>query len=647
MSSALTVKTPPKPSAATTPQDNHGCEKDDSHEQNLQVNGRNGAKVERKIRGVKWVIIVLAVLSSTFLYALDNTITANVRPSIIETFGNRIDMLPWLSVSYSMGEVGTNPLWGKLNKLFNNKALYLAAILIFEVGSAVIGSAQSIGAVIAGRAVAGFGGSGIYVGSMNIISAMTAEAERANYLNFVGMTWCLGTILGPVIGGAFADSTATWRWAFYINICIAALASPACILLIPSSPVQTRATLWNRVKRVDYIGAALFLGGTVAIVMVLGFGGAVYDWRSGQMVALYVTTAVIWLAFCVQQRWSLLTADRIFPVQFFGDWEMVIFFCWGSLAIANVVVTIYSLPLFLQFTYGVTALRSAAYTIPFVASTVVTGGAAGPLFTKYSVYMPWFAGGAALMLLGNGLLTTIDYHTSRGALCGYTIVQGAGCGPIMQLGYTIAQVKVRRNDPMALPDATGFMSCSQMAGLALSLGIATTVFLNGATADIAAILPGESRQIIQATISGAKTSLVQGLSPDIRLRVLEAIADNVAKVFYLNIAGSGLGLILSLVMKREKLQLDFDDQEPITILEKDKDERRSHMAGVCLGTDGEDWLAHHDRHKPMFFAHRSDRVELIQDDGTIKVLVNIPRDISNWDMLYFRLRSLFDGYKTA
>ncbi|KAI1657073.1 putative efflux pump antibiotic resistance protein [Daldinia decipiens] len=536
-------------------QRSYGGEKGILQQPSPETTSNDESGVERGVRGFRWVLVVLAVLSSTFLYALDNTVTANVRPSMIETFGNRFDMLPWLSVSYPMGEVGMNPLWGKLYKLFNNKLLYLAAVLVFEIGSAVIGSARSIEAVIAGRAIAGSGGSGIYVGTINIISDMTMEAERATYLNYVGMCWCLGTILGPVISGAFADSSATWRWAFYINICIAAVAAPACVFLIPPSPSRTTESLWARVKRIDYTGAILFLGGTLTIIMVLSFGGALYSWTSGQMIGLYVATAVIWLTFGIQQRWNLLTIDRIFPVQFFGDWEMVIFFCWGSLSIANVVVTIYSLPLLFQFVYGDTALGSAAYTIPFVASTVVFGGAAGPLFNRYPVYMPWFAGGATLMLIGNGLLTTIGHAVSRGAICGYTVIQGAGCGPIMQLGYTVAQIKIRRTDPDSLPDATGFMSCSQMAGLALSLGIATTVFLNGATSDIAIILPDVSRSVIQATIDGAKTSLVQDLSPELRLRVLKAIANNVATVFYMNIAGAGLGLVLSLFLKREKLQL--------------------------------------------------------------------------------------------
>ncbi|KAI0383337.1 putative efflux pump antibiotic resistance protein [Hypomontagnella monticulosa] len=515
-----------------------------------QSHDDDGVQV-REVKGVLWFLVVVAVLSATFLYALDNTVMANVRPSIVETF-DRIDMLPWLSVSYPMGEVGANPLWGKLNNYFNNKVLYLAAILIFEVGSVVIGSAQNIGAVVVGRVIAGLGGSGIYVGTMNILSAMTVPAERNQYLTFVGMAWSLGTILGPVIGGAFADSAATWRWAFYINICIAAVTTPVCIWLIPPVLPSQSHGLLERLKKIDYLGAVLFLGGVASIVMVLGFGGAVYDWRSGQMIGLYVATVVIWAAFCFQQGFSLLTVDRIFPVHLVSDRLMVSMFFWSSIAIANIVVTVYSLPLFFQFTFGDSSLRSAVYTLPFVISTIVLAAIISPFFSKFPIYMLWFAGASAVMLIGGGLLSTIDYNTSRATICGYTVVQGVGLAPVIQLAYTVAQAKVQRS---TVPEVTAFLSCAQMAGLALSLGIATSVFLNGATADIAKILPGVTHDLIQRTIDGAKTGLIQDLEPGIRQQVLEAIARNVGKVFYLNVAGSALGFVMALLMKRERLVL--------------------------------------------------------------------------------------------
>ncbi|KAF1967042.1 putative efflux pump antibiotic resistance protein [Bimuria novae-zelandiae CBS 107.79] len=446
---------------------------------------------ECKVKGILWCIVVIAVISPTFLYALDNTIMANVRPSIIDTFG-RVDMLTWLCVSYSMGEVGANPLWGKLNDQFDSKILYLLAVLIFEVGSAVIG---------------------IYVGTVTIISTMTTPSERTEYLNFVGMAWSLGTVLRPIIGGAFADSSATWRWAFYINICIAAVAVPASVWLVPPITNKSPYSVLHRIKRVDYLGAVLFLGGVVTVIMILGLGGAEYEWKSREMIALYATTVVIWAAFGLQQRFSLFTTDRISSVQLVGDYEMVIMFIWTALAIANCVVTIYSLPLFFQFAHGETALRSASYTLPFVFSFIVIAGATGPLFAKYPI----------------------------AKIFGYTVIQGISVGPVIQLGYTVAQTKVPRN---VVPQVTAFLTW-----------IATAVFLNRTTDDIIEILPGTPRDVIQASINGARTGLLESLYAKDRLRVLYTIARNVGMVFYLNIAGSALGLLTCLAMKREKLKL--------------------------------------------------------------------------------------------
>jgi MFS family permease len=429
----------------------------------------------------------------------------------------------------------------------------LLALLIFEIGSAVIGSAQSAEIVVVGRALAGFGGSGIYVGTINIVSAITTPIERTHYLNLVGVAWCLGTILGPIIGGAFADSAATWRWAFYVNILIAAIAAPSCVLLIPPVlPPASSSTVVDRLKRIDYIGAILFLGGVISTIMILGFGGALYTWDNPRMITLYVVAVVVWTAFSLQQYFSFLTVDRIFPVQFVGNWEMVILFVWTSIAISSLVVTVYSLPLFYQFIYAESSLKSGAYTIPYVAAIIISIGTSGPIFAKFPYYMGWFAGASVLMLVGNALLSTLNYTTPFGTIAGWTIISGIGVGPVVQLGYTVAQVKVA---PSSVPEVSQFLSCAQMAGLALSLGIATSVFLNRATEEISRILPNLPRHEIMAAIDSANTALFNGLDADAATRIRDAIARNVGQVFYLNVAGAAVGLVLSLLMKREMLNL--------------------------------------------------------------------------------------------
>jgi MFS family permease len=440
-----------------------------------------------------------------------------------------------------------------LNNQFDNKILYLIAVAIFKTGSAIIGAAPRIEAIVVGRVIAGIGGSGIYVGTMNIMSAVTLPVERPAYLNYVGIAWSLGAILGPIIGGAFADSSATWRWAFYVNIVIAAVAAPVCIYWIPPViPPRIKEGVWLRIRQIDFIGALLFQGGVVCIVAILGFGGVLYSWSSGQMIGLYVALVVAWTAFSLQQRFRLFTVDRIFPLQFVADWEMVLLFCWTAVDISNVTVTIYSLPLLFQFAFNDSPLHAAVWTLPFIGAMLASGGPLGPVFPKFSVYKVWYGVSSILMLISGGLMSTLNFYTSRGTLCGLMVLQGIGCGPVINLGFTVGQAKVPRS---SVGQVAAFLTCAQMAALAITLGIATNVFINTTTADIMAFLPNLSVDDIRNTINGVDSTVFDQLKPEDKMRVAETVARNIGKVFYMNIAGAAFGLACTLVMKFERVDL--------------------------------------------------------------------------------------------
>lgn len=123
---------------------------------------------------------------------------------------------------------------------------------------------------------------------------------------------------------------------------------------------------------------------------------------------------------------------------------MVLLFCWTGIAISNITVTIYTLPLLFQFAYDDTPLQAAVWTFPFIGAMLGVGGPLGPLFPRFSFYKVLYGILSVLMIIAGGLMTTIDYNISRGALCGYMVLRGFGCGPIIQLGLTVGQVKVPR-----------------------------------------------------------------------------------------------------------------------------------------------------------------------------------------------------------
>lgn len=163
----------------------------------------------RDITGWKWALVVLSILSSTFLFALDNTIVADIQPAIVLHF-NDIGKLTWLAVSFLLGAAATNLIWGKVFGQFNAKWMYIINVALFEIGSAICGAAPTMNALIVGRAICGIGGSGMYVGVMTLLAATTTIQERPMYIGGTGLTWGLGTVLGPIVGGGFSDSSAGW-----------------------------------------------------------------------------------------------------------------------------------------------------------------------------------------------------------------------------------------------------------------------------------------------------------------------------------------------------------------------------------------------------------------------------------------------------
>ncbi|KUL84942.1 hypothetical protein ZTR_07867 [Talaromyces verruculosus] len=164
---------------------------------------------------------------------------------------------------------------GKVFSQFEVKTSFLVSAALFEVGSARCGPAPTMNALIVRRTLCGLGSVGIYIGAINIISISTIEPERPGYFGFVGLTCGVGTVLGPITGGAFADSdTATWRWSFHINLCVGAVAGPIYLWLIKTHRPRPGLSLANHLKQLDIFGATLMVGAFVSGIMAISFGCA-------------------------------------------------------------------------------------------------------------------------------------------------------------------------------------------------------------------------------------------------------------------------------------------------------------------------------------------------------------------------------------
>lgn len=137
------------------------------------------------------------MLSTTFLFSLDNTIVANIQPSIIDDFG-RVELLPWIGTGFALGTMAVLP-WGKVYGVYDIKFVYIFNILLFEVGSAICGAAPTMQSLIIGRVIAGVGGSGMYSGTLTYVSVLTNENEKPAHLAGSTVVWGIGSVLGPVV----------------------------------------------------------------------------------------------------------------------------------------------------------------------------------------------------------------------------------------------------------------------------------------------------------------------------------------------------------------------------------------------------------------------------------------------------------------
>ncbi|KAH0537074.1 hypothetical protein FGG08_006115 [Glutinoglossum americanum] len=562
---ALNLEKDPNPSAFLSP--NRDAERGPAHSAATSVSGvdtlveksqphKGDTEVPpRTVKGFVWALVVLAILSSTFLFALDNTVVADVQPAIVERFGD-IGKLPWLSVSFLLGTVSTILIWGKIYGQMNAKWLYVGTVALFEVGSAICGAANTMDVLIFGRAVAGVGGAGMYVGVMTLLSVTTTMHERPMYIGMTGLTWGTGTVLGPIIGGAFADNVhTTWRWAFYINLVIGGAFAPVYFFLLPSFDPRPGVGYRKRLSEIDFLGAILVIGATTSGVMALNFGGITWPWDSGKIIGLFCTSGVLFILFGLQQVYTVFTTveQRLFPVHFLKSRTLLVLFIMTASGGSAVFLPVYFIPLFFQFVKQDTALEAAVRLLPYICLLVFVVFFNGAILSKHGFYMPWYLVGGIFILIGGVLMFTVDETSSTSRIYGYSILIGIGSGCYIQASFSVAQAKVSTNE---ISSVVGFITCSQIMGITIALAIANSVFLNDAAKSIAVILPDAPYAEVKAAIAGVGSTFFSTLDPDVRQSVLHAIVQAIDKIYILVITAGAITVVLSAVMKRESIYLE-------------------------------------------------------------------------------------------
>src|SRR5438045_5138990 len=252
------------------------------------MSGMSPEQREEGLTGAALRTVFGALMLGMFLAALDQTIVSTALPTIVGDLGG-LNRLSWVVTSYLLGSTVSTPLYGKRGGMVGRKPLFLAAILIFLAGSMLAGRSQSMGELIGFRALQGIGAGGLMVGAQAIIADIVPPRERGRYMGLIGSVFAVASVAGPLLGGFLVDNL-SWRWVFYVNMPVGALAIAIVVTRLHLHTPHTR-------HRIDYPGAILLSGGVGALILLTTWGGNQYPWGSATIIGLGVAGVALLAAF--------------------------------------------------------------------------------------------------------------------------------------------------------------------------------------------------------------------------------------------------------------------------------------------------------------------------------------------------------------
>jgi EmrB/QacA subfamily drug resistance transporter len=415
------------------------------------------------------------------LAMLDNLIVSTALPTIVGDLGG-LAHLSWVVTAYALATAAATPLWGKLGDIYGRKGMFMTAIVVFLVGSALAGLSQTMGELIAFRALQGVGAGGLMVGAMAILGDLVPPRERGRYQALIGGMMPVAFIGGPLLGGLLTDDL-SWRWAFYINIPlgIAALLVTALVMRIPNI---------RRKARIDYIGATLLTVGVVALTLVASWGGSQYAWGSATIITLAVLAVVALAGFVYAER---RVAEPILPPRMFRDrnfsTSQVLSFLVGAVMFGGVNF----LPQYLQDVQGVSSTASGLLMLPLMFGMLAVMLTTGQITTRTGHYRSFPILGGLFMAVGMAVLLALDVSTPLVVASGLTAVLGIGMGFMMQNTMLITQNSVDLRDMGA---ASGSVSLFRTIGGSLGVALLGSVFTSRITDSLTGSLGAAGKKLV-------------------------------------------------------------------------------------------------------------------------------------------------------
>lgn len=417
--------------------------------------------------------ILLGVMTAIFLAAIESTGVSTAMPTVIATLGG-LEIYSWVFTVYLLTFTVTMPLWGKLSDLFGRRPMYLLGIGVFLLGSILSGLAQSMGQLIAFRAIQGLGGGALYPLGMTVAADLYPLEQRARVQGAFSGMWGIASFMGPLMGGLFADHL-SWRWIFYVNVPFGLVAMG----IIASSLKEPRGV--RRQVSVDYAGGVVFtLAVTILLLAFLGAGGE-KGWGEWSVLgAVLLSGALLGLFLWIERRAS----EPIIPLGLFRNRIFLAAALTGLLSGMAMFGSMAYIPLFMQGVLGASATVAGSVLTPFVLCWVIFSTLSARWALKVG-YRTTVLTGMVFLVGGFSLLARMDVGTSYVMVMTAMLLAGAGMGMVMVPMLLAVQHAVARRYLGAATSATQFF---RSIGGALGVALMGTIMAKRLRTEFGALL---------------------------------------------------------------------------------------------------------------------------------------------------------------
>jgi EmrB/QacA subfamily drug resistance transporter len=487
------------------------------------------------------LLIYSGLMLGMLLAALDQTIVSTALPTIVGDLGG-LNRLSWVVTAYLLASTISQPIYGKLGDLYGRKRLFQVAIVIFLVGSALCGISQNMDELIGFRALQGLGAGGLMVGALSIIGDIVPPRERGRYQGYMGGVFAIASVIGPLIGG-FLTQHASWRWVFYVNLPVGAVALVVIAIVLQGSSARKE-------HRIDYEGAVALALGAGMITLGLTWGGTQYAWTSPQVLGAFAIGIAAVIAFVFIERRA---AEPLIPPHLFSNSIFDVTSLMAFLVGMAMFGALTFLPLFFQVVHQVTPTRSGLWLLPLMGGLLVASIVSGRLISKVGRYRAFPIVGTVLITVGMWMLSRIGVETEYLVIAAGMIVLGIGLGCVMPVLVLAVQNAVDQRD---LGTATAASTFFRSIGGVFGVAIFGSIFANRLNYWLPRDLPASAHLTTKAASSllHASPEELRRLPAAVLNGLINAFSDSLHTVFLWAVPFGIAAFVVSLLLREVPLR---------------------------------------------------------------------------------------------